>query len=70
MRSPIPLPRWLLISIAVYLVGVVLWFDFFFWLAVAVGASVVGLVAFLATVGVVMHLVSPNIWAPQDRAPE
>ena len=60
-------PRWLLLSLALYLVGVVLWFDVFFWMALTIGAFSAGLIALLTIVGVAMRLLAPNTWSGGKR---
>ncbi len=62
MTTRIQLPRWLVVTIVTYLVGVALWFDFFFWLAVTFAAFLAYLFAFLAVIGVLMKLISPEDW--------
>ncbi len=62
MTTRIPPSRWLAAGIVRYLVGVALWFDFFFWLAVTFAAFLAYLIAFLAVVGVLMKLISPEDW--------
>ena len=70
MKRRRTIPRWLVITVAAYLGGVVLWFDFFFWVAATLAAFTAGLIAFAAVVGLVMHLVAPDIWSTEDRTRE
>lgn len=60
-------PRWLVIPTTLYLIGVLLWFDFFFWMAVVFGAFIGYLLAFVAVVGGVMHLVAPDSLSAEHR---